>query len=93
MYVWYVCMYKCVLVYVHACVYYACVYACLCICVEVRVYVYIYIYVCMRITHYDAFKILNPATHKKHFKHYHSLTVKKKKNNNKNVLISCMIQY
>ena len=28
----------------------------------------------MRITHYDAFKILNPATHNK--KHYHRLTVK-----------------
>ena len=48
---------------------------------------------------YDAIKravILNPATHnKKHFKQRHRLTVKKerKKSNNKNVLICCMIQY
>ena len=39
----------------------------------------------MRITHYDAFKILNPATHKKHFKHYHSLTVKKKEQQQKRI--------
>ena len=46
----------------------------------------------MRITHYDAFKILNPATHNN--KHYQRLTVKTNKTKNfKDVLISCMIQY
>ena len=50
---------------------------CVCMCVCVCVCVCIYIYVCMRITHYDAFKILNPATHNK--KHYHRLTIKTNK--------------
>ena len=44
---------------------------CMCVCACV------YICVCMRITHYDAFKILNPAAHNK--KYYHRLTVKTNK--------------
>ena len=59
------------LVCMYVCV---CVYGGTCVCIQICV--------CMRITHCDAFKILNPTTHnKKHFKHYHCLTVKKKRIN------------
>ena len=64
-------------IYVYVCMY-VCIYTLVtCMCV------YVCTYVCVwgggGITHYDAFKILNPATHNK--KYYHRLTVKTNKKN------------